>query len=157
MWRSAIRAVVLAGAAVATYALVVLPYRANLDLEQIRRRTLSAEAVDASTAAPVARTNLNDLARIEVAERLNPSWYLLYGSNCEILGRLADANAVYSRALLIDQRPEIYFKRGLVMLQLGRMDAAVSDLATAARFNPNVIYDLDGDLRSRVSAAAALR
>ena len=157
MWRSAIRALAIAGAAIAIYALVVLPYRANLDLDEIERRTLSAQAADASTAAPVARTNLSDLARIEVAERLNPSWYLLYGANCEILGRLADAAMVYSQALRIDQRPEIYFQRGLVMLQMGRMDAAVSDLATAARFDPNVVFDLDGDLRSRVSAAAALR
>jgi hypothetical protein len=34
------------------------------------------------------------------------------------------------------------------------MDDAVRDLATAARFDPFVLYDLDGDLQKRVAAAA---
>jgi tetratricopeptide (TPR) repeat protein len=158
MWkRSALRIAAAAGAALAVFYLVVLPYRANREIVAIEQRTLGAQTLEAMAAAPLARANLTDLAHIELAERLDPSWYLLYGANCEIVGQRAEAAAIYSRALRIDQRPEIYFKRGLVMMQLGRMDAAVSDLATAARFNPYVLYDLDGDLRSRVTAAAAVR
>ena len=158
MWqRSVIRLAALAGAAVAIWYLVVLPYRANHDIDAIERRTLGAQTLDAVAAAPRARSNLSDLAHIELTERLNPSWYLLYGANCELLGEQAEAAAIYSRALQIDQRPEIYFRRGLVMLELGSVDAAVADLTTAARFNPNLVYELDGDLRSRVAAAAALR
>ena len=81
---------------------------------------------------------------------------LLYGANCEILGRWKEAADAYTRALRIDQRPEIYSNRGLVLLQLGRADAAVADLATAARFNPTSSINVDGELRPRVAAAAGL-
>ena len=155
--RSAIRAVAIVFAAIAGYFLCVVPYRANLALAEITQRTMNTENVDAVAAAPVARTNLSDLAKIRAPERLNPNWYLLYGANCEILGRTSEAAEIYSRALEIDQRPEIYVHRGMVMLQLGRMDAAVNDLATAARFNPSVVFDLSGDLRERVAAAARVR
>ena len=158
MWlRNAMRAVAVIGAAAALRTLCVAPYRANLVLETVDRRTTYAETLDQASAAPLARRNLDDLTLIETPERLDPDWYLLYGANCEALGRKEDAAEIYSRALRIDQRPEIYVNRGMVMLQLGRMDAAVSDLAVAARFKPDVLYDLNGDLRARVAAAAAHR
>jgi hypothetical protein len=47
--------------------------------------------------------------------------------------------------------------RGLVMLHMGAADAAVADLATAARFDPNIIDQLEGELRARVAAAARRR
>lgn len=155
--RSVIRGVAIVFAAVAGYFLCVVPYRANLTLATIMQRTMNALNVDAIAAAPVARTNLHDLAEIRTPERLNPDWYLLYGANCEILGQKSEAAGVYSRALEIDQRPEIYVHRGMIMLQLGKMDAAVNDLATAARFNPYVVFDLSGDLRERVAAASRVR
>lgn len=158
MWLcNAVRAVAVIGAAVAIRYLCVAPYLANFGLDTVERRTARAETLDQASAAPLARRNLDDLTLIETPERLDPNWYLLYGANCELLGRKADAVESYSRALRIDQRPEIYVNRGMVMLQLGRMDAAVSDLATAARFKPDILYDLNGDLRARVAAAAALR
>jgi hypothetical protein len=59
--------------------------------------------------------------------------------------------------LRIDDRPEIYVNRGLVRLHLGQTDLAVSDLATAARFDPSVLYQLEGELRARVAAAVGSR
>ncbi len=155
--RSLIRGAAVAVAAAALYFLCVVPYRANLMLAAITQRTINEQDADPVTAAPEVRANLQDLAAIGTAERLNPSWYLLYGTNCELLGRNADAVDIYSRALEIDQRPEIYVHRGMILLQLGRVDDAVRDLATAARFNPDVIYDLSGDLRERVAAASRVR
>lgn len=155
--RSLLRGVAIAFAAVALYFVCLLPYRANLMLAAITERTINEENVDTVAAAPVARANLQDLAEIRTAERLNPTWYLLYGKNCEILGRNTEAAEVYSRALEIDQRPEIYVDRGMILLQLGRVDDAVRDLATAARFNPSVVYDLSGELRERVAAASRVR
>lgn len=155
--RSLLRGVALVFAATAFYFLCVLPYRANNMLAAITQRTINAQDVDALTAAPDARANLQDLTAIRTAERLDPTWYLLYGTNCELLGRNADAVEIYSRALEIDQRPEIYVHRGMILLQLGRVDDAVHDLATAARFNPDVLYDLSGDLRERVAAASRVR
>jgi O-antigen ligase len=147
----------IAFAAFAGYFLCVLPYRANIALATITQRTLNAQNVDPISAAPVARANLHDLAAISTPEKLNPTWYLLYGTNCEILGSKAEAAGIYSRALEIDQRPEIYFNRAMVRLQLGRIDDAVNDLATAARFNPFVLYELSGDLRDRVEKASRVR
>jgi tetratricopeptide (TPR) repeat protein len=154
--RNAIRAAAVIVAALALHSLCVVPYLANLRLVDIERRTARAQVLDAVQAVPMARTNLRDLARDERAQRLDADWYVLYGANCEILGRYGDAVAIYSQALRIDQRPEIYANRGLAKLQMGRIDAAVNDLAVAARFNPFVLYQLDGDLHTRVAAAAGL-
>jgi len=152
--RSILRAAAVAAASIAIYFFCIEPYRANFIVEALTQRTLGAQSAEAIDAAPVARGNLNDLNAIRRVERLNPSWYLLYGSNCEILGQKNEALEAYSQALRIDQRPEIYTHRGMVLLQLGRVDDAVRDLATAARFDPFVLYDLDSDLRKRVAAAA---
>jgi len=156
-WRNAIRAAAAAAMIVGVHELCVVPYRANLALASIEQRTRRAQALERAAAARLARANLEDLSRIATPQRLNPDWYMLDAANCEIIGRFADAAESYSRALRIDQRPEIYVNRANVFLQLGRVDAAVADLATAARFNPFVLYDLDGDIRRRVTAAAGLR
>ena len=42
------------------------------------------------------------------------------------------------------------------MLHLGRVSEAEADLTRAARFDPAVVNDLDGDLRARVAAAAGI-
>ena len=152
--RNVIRAAAIVFAAFAGYYVCVVPYEANFALVTITQRTLNAPSVDPISAAPIARTNLRDLAEIRTPERLDPTWYLLYGANCEILGRKSEAVEVYSRALEIDQRPEIYVDRGMTLLQLGRTDDAVKDLATAARFKPDIVYDLTGDVRERVETAA---
>jgi len=155
-WRSAVRAAAVVGAFLAMRALCVEPYRANLTMSAIEQRTQHAQGLDPVHAAPVARINLEDLSRIATPQRLDPNWYMLDAANCEIVGRLPEAAEMYSRALRIDQRPELYVNRGTVLLQLGRFDAAVADLATAARFNPDVLYELSGDVRTRVAAAAGL-
>lgn len=154
--RNVFRAAAVIVAAIALHTFCVLPYLANLRFDEIRRRTERAQVLDAVQAAPIARANLRDLERSEGVQRFNSVWYVLYGANCEILGRPGDAIAVYSQALRIDQRPEIYVNRGLAKLQMGSIDAAVKDLAVAARFDPFVLYQLEGDLHTRVAAAAGL-
>jgi tetratricopeptide (TPR) repeat protein len=161
MWRaSAIVLVRIAAVVAATIGidqLCVAPYRGNLTLRSVRQRSALAQSLDATRATELAHSNLHDLDLAARGRRLDPEWFLLYGANCEILGRWAEAADTYTRALQIDDRPEIYVNRGMVMLHLGRADAAVADLATAARFDPNVLDDLDGELRARVAAAAGLR
>ena len=44
-----------------------------------------------------------------------------------------------------------------IMLQMGRTDATVADLATAARFDPNVLEQLDSGLHARVAAVSGVR
>jgi tetratricopeptide (TPR) repeat protein len=148
-----IRSAAVLAAAVAIYYLCVLPYRGNLLLREVEQRSRLAESAPPLRAIDLAHTNLRDLVRAR-GRRLDPGWYLLYGSNCEILGRWQEAADTYTDALRIDDRPEIYVNRGMVMLQLAKPEAAISDLATAARFDPGVIEQLEGELRVRVTAAA---
>jgi len=156
LWRSAIRVIAVIIAAVGIRQLSVVPYRDNLLIGAVERRSSLAQSSNVPRAVGLAQRNLRDLDDAERSRRLDPNWYLLYGANCELLGRWHDAAEVYTRALKIDQRPEIYVNRGMVMLQLGRTDDAAADLATAARFDPAVLNDLDGDLRERVAAAAGI-
>ena len=155
-WRSAARAAALVGVVIAIRVLCVAPYRANLKMPVIEGRLIRAHDVDRITATRLARMNLEDLNLIATPQRLDPNWYMLFAANCEVLGRIGDAAETYSRALRIDQRPELYANRGMLLLQLGHDDAGIGDLATAARFNPAILNDLNGDLRTRVAAAAGL-
>jgi tetratricopeptide (TPR) repeat protein len=151
-----IRAAAVLAAAIALYYLCVLPYRGNLLLRVVEQRSRLAESAPPLRAIDLAHTNLRDLVRAR-GRRLDPEWYLLYGSNCEVLGRWEEAADTYTEALRIDDRPEIYVNRGMVMLHMAKPEAAISDLATAAQFDPGVIEQLEGELRARVTAAAAAR
>ena len=157
LWRSAIvivRAAAVVAAGVAIYFLCIVPYRANVAMRELVRRSTLAQKVDTQRASIVARSNLADLDRIARARRLDPAWYMLYGSNLEVLDRLPEAAETYTAALRIDDRPELYINRAVVNLHLGRTDAAVADLAKAAQFNPEILKNIDSELRPRVAAAA---
>jgi len=137
--------------------LCVFPFRDNLVLRDVQRRSSVAQSLDAQQATSIARENLDQLDRAR-SRRLDPTWYLLYGANCQLLERWPEAADAYTQALQIDDRPELYVNRGMVrLLHLRRPDAAVADLATAARFDPNVLNEVGGELRVRVAVAAGLR
>lgn len=157
MWRISAILLTCAAAIYGIDRLCVEPYRASLVLRDVGQRSALAETLDITRATALAHRNLHDLDSIQRPSRLDPAWYLLYAANCEMLGRWEEAGDAYTRALRIDDRPEIYVSRGMAMLHMGRADAAVADLATAARFDPKVLYDLDGELRSRVAAKAGVR
>jgi tetratricopeptide (TPR) repeat protein len=148
--------VVMTAAGFAVLHLCVIPFRDNLVMRDVEERMAIMETVDSFHRASLARLNLADLDRVARSRRLDPAWYMSYGANCEILDRWQGAANAYTRALAIDQRPEIYFSRGLVMLRLGRIDQAAADMLTAVRFNPFFIERIDGELRARVAAEAGL-
>ena len=157
MPRSAIvlvRVLAVVAAVAAVEVVCVLPWRGNLVLRKVVDQSAIAQSSEPDRAAVLARQNLDDLDRVARARRLDPAWYMLYAANCTILGRVPDAIDADTRALRVDDRPELYVNRGMSYLRLGRTDAAVADLAKAARFNPFVLYDLEGGLRARVTAAA---
>jgi tetratricopeptide (TPR) repeat protein len=140
------------------HCLCIVPFRDNLVMREVEERTMLAEnTTDPVLVALLARTNLADLERIARSRRLDPAWYVLTARNAEALGRWTDASNAYTHALAIDQRPEIYFARGLLMLQLGRTDAAASDMTAAVRFDPQYLDQIEGDLRARVAAKAEVR
>jgi tetratricopeptide (TPR) repeat protein len=151
-----VRAAAVLAACLGIYRLAVVPLRSDLVLREVEQRTATALRVDERRAAVLARMNLDELQRTATGGRLDPSWYLLRGANCELLERWQDAADAYTQALRIDDRPEIYFNRGLVMMRVGRIDAAVRDLTKAARFDPTVLERIDGETRRRVAAAAGL-
>lgn len=151
--------VVMAASGFAVHRLCVIPFRDNLVMRDVEQRMAiveNGESVDSYRATSLARLNLADLDRVARSHRLDPAWYLFYGANCEILDRWQDAANAYTRALAIDQRPEIYFNRGLVMLHLGQIDQAAADMVRAVRFNPFFIDQISGELRTRVAAEAGL-
>ena len=146
----------MAAAGFAVHRLCVIPFRDNLVMRDVEERMAIVENVDSFRAMSLARLNLADLDRVARSRRLDPAWYMFYGANCEILDRWQDAANAYTRALAIDQRPEIYFNRGLVMLHLGQIDQATADMVRAVRFNPFFIDQISGELRTRVAAEAGL-
>lgn len=157
MLRISVRAIALVAAGIALHVVCAVPYRANLALRTISRRSEAAQTANAQSAAILARQNLEELDGVATARRLDPAWYMLYGANCELLDRYPAAADAYTRALRIDDRPELYVNRGLALLHMRREDDAVRDLARAARFDPTTIWRLDGELRRRVTVAAGLK
>jgi O-antigen ligase len=155
--RVAVPALATVAACLAIHQLCVVPYRDNLVMREVEQRTYTADSVEPFNAIPLARASLADLSLIARSRRLDPQWYMLYGTNCELLERWQDAAGAYTDALRIDQRPELYFSRGLVLLHLGQIDRATADMVAAVRFNPLLIEGIDGDLRARVASAAGLR
>lgn len=154
--RATFAALVLTAVAFAIHRLCVIPYGDNLVKRDVEERMALIETLDPFRAATLARLNLADLDRIARSHRLDPAWYLYAGASYEVLDRWQDAANAYTSALAIDQRPEIYFRRGLVMLHLGDLDRAASDMITAVRFNPFFIDQISGELRDRVAAGAGL-
>jgi tetratricopeptide (TPR) repeat protein len=157
MMRLSLRAVALVAAIVAIDLVCVLPWRGNLALREISDRSALALASEPQTAAVAARENLDRLDDVARARRLDPSWYMLYAGNCEVLGRLPSAIDAYTRALRVDDRPEFYENRAMILLRLGRNEEAMADLVKAARFDPTIVEHLDGEVRARVTAAAGLK
>ncbi len=144
-------------AAFAIYHFCIRPYRGAVVEVDVQQRSAAAEKADHQRTIILVRDNLRDLDRVATDRRLAPSWYMVYAGNLSLIERWREADEVYTRALAIDHRPEIYFSRGLVRLRLGKLDAAIADMATAARFNPFLLDQIDGELRARVAAAAGLK
>jgi tetratricopeptide (TPR) repeat protein len=156
LWRILLAPFLIAAAAWAIHHLCVIPHRDNRLMRDIEARMGMLDSVDSLRAKTLARLNLDDLDRVARSRELDPEWYLFYGANCELLDRWEDAASAYTDALAIDQRPEIYFSRGLVRLHLGQIDDAEADMIRAVRFNPFLIDRIGGELRERVGKEAGL-
>src|SRR5436190_9570366 len=145
MLRLSARAAAVVAAILALHFVCIGPYGGNVALRAISERSELAQTSDQQTAAVVARQNIDDLNRVAAARRLDPAWYMLYAANCSLIGRFPAAIDAYTRALAIDDRPELYVNRGMVLLRVDRTEEAVKDLARAARFDPTVVEHLDGE------------
>lgn len=122
----------------AFYAWVVRPLSCNWTVNQLRARTEQTRQIAETYRQTVAaRTNLNDLLRIESKCCTSVLVPVLEAENDDILGQKEDALAALRRALTVDQRPELYFNIGTLLVELGRMDEAVEAYLTSARIRPD--------------------
>ena len=129
-----------------------LPFQCTHTIVIVARRThLALDRQSSIEAKRTARRNLEMLDSVAGGCRTDLDPYLLRAFNDKILGRTDAALRDLDDGLRVDDRPEIYFDRGLMLLDVGRMDAGVKDLAIAARFNPTLLDQLQGDLRQRVA------
>ncbi|MEK6372940.1 MAG: hypothetical protein AABO58_09600 [Acidobacteriota bacterium] len=155
--RAALAALAVAGGAGAAYRLCVLPYRCDQELQTLMRRTYrAADLVGSPEGAILARRNLERLAAVRGACTHDVTWMMLTAANERFLDQLQQAVDHYTEALRFHQRPEIYYNRGMTLLSMGRVDEAITDLAVAARFTPQILDLLDPETRRRVGTAAGL-
>ncbi len=152
--RWTIRLLAIGLACLAFYRLTWLPYHANHVLFELDQRSEAAQNGDAFRAAPIARDNLTRLQTVADVAGTNLVYHMLFAENARVLHRWDDALLHYDAALTIEHRPEIYFQRGLTLVERGDVDAEIPDLATAARFRPRLLEDLEGELLERVRVAA---
>jgi tetratricopeptide (TPR) repeat protein len=152
-----IRLVALAIGALAMDRCCTLPFLCNRQVRVLQRRTQAAMDYPAARAAVVARENIERMNRVIGGCSTDVNAQLLFAANAELIGDTRGQFEHLDAALKIDQRPELYYDRGMANVALGRIDAAVEDLATAARFNPTVIENLSGELRARVEHTAQLQ
>ena len=132
--------------------LCVQPYAANLVLHRVDRRTHAAlDAGDPQRGAILARTNLNELRSIASTCRYDVTYHFLFAANARFLNQSAEELAHYDAAMAVDHRPEIYFERGLTLLEMGRKAEAIPNLVTAARFDPGSLDNLDPQVREEVA------
>jgi len=152
--RVAGRVVVTIIAAPALYRYSFEPIYANRALKDVELRTRSAldGAMSDDRAVMNARDNLERLGRFEPRCVLAVEYHMLWAANDRILHRTDDALTHYTLALAMEHRPEIYFERGLTYLEKGDVDRATADVARAARFNPNYVSEVNGELQRRVAA-----
>lgn len=151
--RWTIRLLAIGLASVALYRLTWLPYHANHVFFEVDQRTAAVQNGDVFQAAPAARDNLARLQTVAAVGRTDIVYHMLYAANARLLQRWDDALLHYDAALAIDHRPEIYFDRGMMLVERGKVDAALPDLVKATRFRPIYLEEIEGSLRKRVRAA----
>lgn len=139
------------------HALCVVPWRCNRAIRHVHLTTPQIDRMGPVSRARLARENMERLERFAAGGRTEPNLYLLMAANAEKLGRPEDAIGYLTEALKIDQRPEIYFNRGAIELDLGRQDAATRDMVTAVQFDAALAARLDPELRDIVESRAGLR
>jgi tetratricopeptide (TPR) repeat protein len=140
----------------AVYRLCVLPVRASHVLRVVDARThFALERSSDEKAMKLAEGNLERLHEVAPGCALDVDYFLLSAINHGIVHRPQEALQDLDRGQRVEDRPEIYFNRGMILFEAGQIDAAVNSFAIAARFNPLLLDNLQGELRTRVATAAA--
>lgn len=144
---------VLVTALALIYGVVLVPLRclhAIVSIDQRTRSVLSGKSIFQKTRT----ANLN-LAELEAACggcQADVDVFLLRAFNLQLLGLQEEALRELEKGLRIDNRPELYMRRGEIFLETGRLDAAIREFVPVARFGPSLLDSLDTELRERVLA-----
>lgn len=144
--RWAIRLVAIAAASLGIFWFFWLPNEANHMLLEIDRDTGRIEKLPRDVRVTEARDHLEKLARFERVSRLSVDYYMIMAANERMANDQQRAIDLYSLALTIDRRPELYLWRGRTYFDMGRYDAGIADLYTAVRYNKYLIYAVPDDL-----------
>jgi len=144
--------VILAAALAAIHAYVVIPFRCNQEKKRATQTTTEAFKYTGSFAAiQSGRATMIRLAPCFRAGCLDVPLYMAMAANARLAGRSDEAIRLYTEALELDHRPEIYYNLAEAQLQLGRRVEAYHNYIEAVLFNPFFLHEIDdGDLRSRV-------
>jgi tetratricopeptide (TPR) repeat protein len=156
--------VVIAGcAAYALDRIIFDPLRCNASLKRVQARSITL--LDIPLGPAVSHTVHDMLAELGPCTGscpTDPDMYMTIAVADRILGRYEHAAAMYTEALKIDRRPELFFNRGVMRLQMGRRDLAMDDFVEACTFADlyaNVIPDtgLANQVMARVNARLGRR
>jgi len=150
--RTICRLAAIAAAALAAHHYAWMPEHADHVVKTVTVRTQAALQMNGDRAKVIARENLDLLQPVADTCRLSVDYHLVYAVNARILGINDEAIAHYTAALKADNRPEIYFDRGVTYLEVGNLDAATPDIALAARFDPAYLEEVDAGMQARVAA-----
>lgn len=99
-----------------------------------------------------ARENIARLHSVQAGCSTDVDLYIGLASNLSVLGQHDEALRYLKAAVKADTRPEIHFNIALTLLDLGRVDEAVSEMAVACEFNPWLLDRLEGEFKDRVKA-----
>lgn len=147
----ALRLAAVVAGAIGIYWLCVLPYVANQTLYRVDGRSRVAITAEPQRAVRLARGSIDELRHIQSYQKDEPAYYMLLALNLRIQQRNEEAIEAYDGALRYDQRPEIYYERGLTLLEAGRQAEAIRDLVTACRFDATLLDTLDPSIRAVVA------
>jgi tetratricopeptide (TPR) repeat protein len=137
---------------------VAEPLRCNSEITTLTANSrLAHKQRDSIRGHMLAEKNLARLRELEQRCSLRTNLYMLIALNEQITGGHDAALAAYDRALSIDPRPEIHFAAGMIHVERGHLDQAVSSFAAAALMSPGTLRRVPGALLEDVLRKANLK
>jgi hypothetical protein len=155
----AVRACAVVLALVALNRFCIVPFRCNraiLDARLLAARA-AAEPTPSRASADAQRSSALVEPFVASCGRTEVNLHIILASNAITAGHADEALSHYDDALAIEQRPEIYFDRGMTQIGLRRTAAGEADLVRAVRFNPYLLDEIGGETRERVRIAVRVR
>lgn len=155
--RKVLAALVGIGALYALWANCWVPFECNL-ASKVLESAVQAAAHGDPLAHAFLRDNIDRFVEIEKRLPQDQALNISIGSAYSMLGDNESALAMYSKGLIYDQRPEIYFNMAAIYGREGLVDKAYNSYLYAARFNPDLAARIsDEPLRIRVTAEVEKR